>query len=128
LVPIHEWTMVHGSRFWLDLGQPSSIVIGSPAPRVIADPSPPKSGIHEPLSIREWGPAEAHAKRPPTVPVGPAGGKGAIGIQIGESRGVIRRTRVLQRRGRGGGDAVDAARDPAIEVISIRKAGDIHGR
>src|SRR6202521_1116603 len=89
--------------------EPSSIVIGSPAPRLIAHPSPAKSGIHEPLSIREGGPAEAHAKRPPTVSIGPAGGEGAIGIQIGESRGVIRRTCVLQRRGRCGGDAVDAA-------------------
>jgi len=27
-----------------------------------------------------------------------------------------------------GGDAVDAAGDPAIKVVFIRKAGDVHGR
>src|SRR6266446_1082524 len=108
--------------------KPSPIVVRGPAPRLIAEPGPAKSGIHDPLPICEWGPAEAHAKRPPTVSIGPTRGKGAIGIQIGETRGVVRRTCVLQCRCCGGGDAVDAAGNPAIEVIFIRKAGDIHGR
>jgi hypothetical protein len=33
--------------------EPSSIVIGSPAPRLIADPGPAKCRIHDPLPIRE---------------------------------------------------------------------------
>src|SRR5260370_9330949 len=40
----------------------------------------------------------------------------------------MRRTRVLQGRGGGGGDAVDAAGDPVIEVVFIRKAADAQGR
>jgi len=27
--PFHEWTMVHGSRFWLDLAQLSAVGLGS---------------------------------------------------------------------------------------------------
>src|SRR5258708_27063001 len=108
--------------------EPSSIVIGSPAPRLIADPGPAKCRIHDPLPIREWRPAKPHTEGSPPVSISSTRGKGAIAIQIGESRNVIRRTRVLQRRGGGGGDAVDAAGDPVIEVVFIRKAADAHGR
>src|SRR5258708_40300012 len=34
--------------------EPPSIVIGSPAPRLVADPGVAKSMIHDQLSIREW--------------------------------------------------------------------------
>ncbi len=81
--------------------EPPSIVVGSPAPRLIADPGPAKSGIHDPLSIREGGPAEARSEWPPPISISPAVGKGAISIEIGESRRVVRRTRVLQRCARG---------------------------
>src|SRR5258708_28082910 len=108
--------------------EPSSIVIGSPAPRLIADPGPAKCRIHDPLPIREWRPAKPHTEGSPTVSISSTRGKGAIAIQIGESRNVIRRTRVLQRRGGGGGDAVDAAGDPAIEVVFIRKAAGAQGK
>src|SRR5258708_35378241 len=91
--------------------KPSSIVIGSPAPRLVADPSPAKRGILDPLPIRERGPAQPHAEWPPTVSICPAGGKGAIGIQIGEHPNVDNGTCVMQRRTRDGRHAAQVAAD-----------------
>src|SRR5258708_23911148 len=108
--------------------EPSSVMIGSPAPRLIARPGPAKPRIHDPLPIREWRPAKSHAKRSPTVSICPTRGKGAIGVKVGKAGSVVGRTCVLQRRCGGGGDAVDAARDPAIEVIFLGKAADAQGR
>src|SRR5947207_12898195 len=70
--------------------EPSSIVIGSPAPRLRASPGPAELRIHDPLPTREWRPAEPHTKRSPTVSVYPAVSEGPIGIQIGEPRNVAR--------------------------------------
>jgi len=104
--------------------EPSSIVIRSPAPRLIADPGVAKRGIHDPLPIGERRPPETDAKWSPTKSIGTAVGKGAIGIEIGESRSVIRRTGVLEGCGRGGGDTFDAAGNPAVEVVFFWKPAD----
>src|SRR5260370_5712450 len=55
--------------------KPSSIVIGGPAPRLIANPSGAEKRIRNPLAICKWGPAEAHTERPPTVSISAAIGK-----------------------------------------------------
>jgi hypothetical protein len=99
--------------------EPSPVVKRGPAPRLIAHPSPAKRGIHVPLPIGEGGPAEAYSKRPPAIAIGTTGVKSAIGVEIGESGDVIRGTSILQRRGGGGGDGVDATGDPAIKVVLL---------
>src|SRR2546426_1797516 len=108
--------------------EPSSIVIRSPAPRLKANPGVAERGIHGPLAIRERRPTEAHTERSPTKSIGPAVGKGAIGIEIGESRSVIGRTSVLQRCSCGGGKNFDAAGDPAGGVVFLGEAADAAGR
>jgi hypothetical protein len=105
--------------------EPSTIVIGGPAPRLIADPSGAEKRIRNPLAICERGPAKPDTERPPTVSISAAIGKGAIGIQVGESRSVIRGTGILQRRSRCSGNTFDTAGDPAVEVVLLWKAAHV---
>src|SRR5258708_13800368 len=51
--------------------EPSSIVIGSPAPRLITDPGPAECRIHDALPIREGGPDKAHTAGTRTVSLNP---------------------------------------------------------
>src|SRR5437016_5445225 len=108
--------------------QPSSIVIGRPPPRLKTNPGPAKRGIHDPLPVGEGRPAKARAERPPAISIGTTVGKGTIGIEISEPGRVVRRTRVLQRRACGVGNAIDTTGNPAIKVIFIWKAADGQGR
>src|SRR2546423_3737727 len=108
--------------------EPSSVVIGRPPPRLKTDPGPAKRGIHDPLPVGEGRPAKARAERPPAISVCTTVGKGAIGIEISEPGRIVRRTRVLQRRACGVGNAIDATGNPTIKVIFIWKAIDAQGR
>ena len=108
--------------------KPSPIVVGRPTPGLKADPSPAKPGIHDPLSVGEGRPAKARAERPPAISVCTTVGKGAIGIEISEPGRVVRRTRILQSRACGAGNAIDATGNPAIKIIFIWKAADGQGR
>ena len=52
--------------------EPSSVMIGSPTPWLVADPSRAKAGIHNPLPISERRPAKPRAERPPAVSISAA--------------------------------------------------------
>src|SRR5260370_27308178 len=97
----------------------ASVMIRSPAPRLVAHPSPAEGRIPDPLPRREWRPAKAGAKRPPTVAVSAAGKPGTIVIQVGKSGSVVGRICVLQRRRCGGAYTFKSARDPAGQVVPI---------
>src|SRR2546425_8193853 len=99
-------------------------MIRSPAPRLVAHPSPTEGRIPDPLPRREWRPAKAGAKRPPTVAVSAAGKPGTIVVQVGKSGSVVGRIRVLQRRCCGGGNTVNAARGPTGKIVLLEKAGN----
>src|SRR5260370_25250312 len=98
----------------------ASVMIRSPAPRLVAHPSPAEGRIPDPLPRREWRPAKAGAKRPPTVAVSAAGKPGTIVIQVGKSGSVVGRICGLQRRRCGGAYTCNPARDPAVKIVHIQ--------
>src|SRR5689334_18819141 len=102
--------------------QPSTIMIGRPAPRVEAVPSPTERGIQNPLAIRKRRPAVANAEGPPAETVSPAIKPGPVGVQTPETRRVIGRTGVLHGGSIRGGNRVDLPGNPAIEFILSRNA------
>src|SRR5690348_4661634 len=107
--------------------QPSTVMIGRPAPRVEAIPSPAESGIQNPLTVRKRRPAVANAERPPAEAVSAAVGPGTVRVKASETRRVVGRTGVLHGGRIRGGNRVDLSGDPAVEFILSRNAADAHG-
>ena len=107
--------------------EPAAIVIRSPAPGLEAGESPAESRIVNPLARGERRPAEAGTEGPPSVTVAATGRPSAVSVEIGEAWNVIARARVLHRGVVRGGDRINAAGDPMVEVIGGGKGSHADG-
>src|SRR5580692_7575246 len=102
-------------------------MIGSPTPGLRAHPGPTESRIPEPLPPRERRPRSTDAERPPTKSITAARRPGAVGVEIGETGGVVRRTCVLKRGAGRRGYCVNLAGNPAVEIIFLRDTANVCG-
>src|SRR5271165_163894 len=108
------------------LKSPSTKMVREPAPRLIADKSPAKRGINKPAAITKRRPAETRAKRLPAVSIAADGKPRTVGIQVAESRGVVGIAGILQARVAGRDRAFNPGADPAIKIVTLRRAADTY--
>src|SRR5258708_30151772 len=101
---------------------PSAVMIGQPTPRRGSDKRIAEERILVPAAVAEGRPAEAHAKRPPAISVAAHRKPRAVGVKIAEARRIIWRVHVLRGIVRGSHDAVNAPRNPAVEIVGNRSA------
>lgn len=107
------------------LKDPAAVVVREPAPRLISDEGPSERGIEKPVAVIEGRPADAGSKGAPAVAKTADGIEAAVGVEVAEPGRVGGRIGILQCRVGGGGHAVCAAGNPAIEIIVFGKAA--HG-
>src|SRR5271169_4054288 len=106
--------------------QPTTVVIRSPTPRLIASKCPAETGIPHPLAHGERGPTKARTEGPPAIAVSSARRPSAVRIKIGVTGRVIGSTRVLKRSVCCRGNRIDAAGDPMVEIIAGGKPANVH--
>lgn len=107
------------------LEKPRAVMIGEPAPRLIADKAPTEEGILEPATVCKGRPSQADAERLPAVTKAGDGKPGAVGIEIAIAGGVRRGVGVLRTGVAGGGGAIDVGFYPAIEIVGAGGMADV---
>ncbi len=106
---------------------PAAIVIGQPAPRLVADKAPAIRRIHEPTAAVEGRPTQPDSIRPPAIAVAPDRVPRAVGVKISEAGRVVGRVHVLLRRVGRRHHRILASRYPAIKIVAVRQPLDLHG-
>src|SRR5262249_27211186 len=107
---------------------PSTKMIGEPAPWLVVDERPAEKWIHKPETAIEGRPTEADSVRPPAISIAGDWAPRTIGIQVGQTRRIVGRIDILLGSRGCISDAINAAGDPAIKIVVFRSASNADGR